>query len=161
MSGSNCRFLTHIQVSQETSKVVWYYYLFKNFPQFVMIHTVKDFAVVNETEIDVFLEFPCFFLWSNECWEFDFWFFFLLLLNPACTYGCFRLIYCWNLAWRILSKNLLACEMSTTHTVVWILFGIALLWDENENWPFQVLWPLFSLPNLLMYWVEHFNRSTF
>ena len=47
--------MTHIQVSQETSKVVCYSHLFKNFPQFVMIHTVKDFRVVNEAEVDIFL----------------------------------------------------------------------------------------------------------
>ena len=60
MSGFNCCFLTCIQVSQETGKVVWYLRLFKNFPQFVVIHMVKGFSVINETEIDVFLEFPCF-----------------------------------------------------------------------------------------------------
>ena len=49
------------QVSQEADKVVLYSYLFKNFPQFVVIHTVKGFTVVNETEIDVFLELSCFF----------------------------------------------------------------------------------------------------
>ena len=41
--------------------MVWYFHLFKNFPQFVVIHTVKGFSVVNEAEVDVFLEFPCFF----------------------------------------------------------------------------------------------------
>ena len=61
MSGSNCSFLTCIQVSQETSKVVWYSHLFKNFPQIVVIHTVKGFGVVNDAEIDVFLELSCFF----------------------------------------------------------------------------------------------------
>ena len=60
IQGSNCCFLTCIQVSQETDKMVWYSHLFKNFPQFVMIHTVKDFSIVDETEVDVFLEFPCF-----------------------------------------------------------------------------------------------------
>ena len=54
-----CSFLTCIQVSQEARKVVWYFHLFKNFPQFVVIHTVKGFSVVNEA--DVFLEFSCFF----------------------------------------------------------------------------------------------------
>ena len=44
----------------EIGKVVWYSYLFKHFPQFVVIHTVKTFSVVNETEVDVFLEFLCF-----------------------------------------------------------------------------------------------------
>ena len=58
MSGSNCCFLICIRVSQEAGKVVWYSHLLKNFPQFVMIHTVKGFSIVNEA--DVFLEFPCF-----------------------------------------------------------------------------------------------------
>ena len=51
---------TRIQVSQETGKVVWYSHLFMNFPQFVVIHAVKGFSVVNEAEVDAFLEFPCF-----------------------------------------------------------------------------------------------------
>ena len=61
MSGSNCCFLTCIQVSQEAGKVVWYFHLFKNFPQFVVIHTVKGFTVVNEIKSDIFwnsLAFP-------------------------------------------------------------------------------------------------------
>ena len=41
--------------------MVWYFYHFQNFPQFVLIHTVKGFSVVNEAEVDVFLKFPCFF----------------------------------------------------------------------------------------------------
>ena len=56
MSSSNCRFLTCIQISQEAGKVVWYSHLFKNFPEFVVIHTVKGFSIVNEAEVDVFLE---------------------------------------------------------------------------------------------------------
>ena len=58
MSSSNCRFLTCTQISQEAGKVVWYSRLLKNFPQFVLIHTVKGFSIVNET--DVSLEFSCF-----------------------------------------------------------------------------------------------------
>ena len=61
MSGSNCCFLTCIQVSQEAGQVVWYYHLLKNFPQFVVTYTVKGFGIVNKAEIDVFLEFSCFF----------------------------------------------------------------------------------------------------
>ena len=61
MSGSNCCFLIYIQISQEKGKVVWYFHLFKNFPQFAVIHTVKGFCVVNEEDVDVFLEFSCFF----------------------------------------------------------------------------------------------------
>ena len=60
MSGSNCCFLTCIQVSQEAGQVVWYTHLFQNFPQFVVIHTVKGFSIV-KAEVDVFLEFSCFF----------------------------------------------------------------------------------------------------
>ena len=41
--------------------------------------------------------------------------------------------------------------------VVWAFFGIAFLCDWNENWPFSVLWPLLSFPNLLTYWVQHFH----
>jgi len=66
MSGSNCCFLTCIQVSQKTGKVVWYSYLFKKFPQFVVIHIVKGFSVVSEAELDVFLEFSCFFCASTD-----------------------------------------------------------------------------------------------
>ena len=61
MSGSDCCFLTSIQVSQEASKVVWYSHLFKNFPQCVVIHTVKGFGVVNKEELDVFCGILCFF----------------------------------------------------------------------------------------------------
>ena len=61
MSSSNCWFLTCIQISQEAGKVSWYSHLFKNFPHFVVIHTVKGFGIVNKAEIDVFLELSCFF----------------------------------------------------------------------------------------------------
>ena len=55
------------------SQVVWYSHLFQNFPQFVMIHTVKGFDIVNKAEIEVFLELLL-FPWSSGCWQFDFWF---------------------------------------------------------------------------------------
>ena len=61
MYSFKCCLLTCIQISQEASKVVWYSHLFKNFPQFVVIHTVKDFDPVNKTDVDVFLELSCFF----------------------------------------------------------------------------------------------------
>ena len=73
MSGSSCCFLTCMQISQEggavggaegitdkAGKMVWYSHLFKNFPQFVVIHIVKDFSIVNEAKVDIFLEFSCF-----------------------------------------------------------------------------------------------------
>ena len=61
MSSSICCFLTCIQISQEAGKVVWYSHFLKNFPQFVVTHRVKGFSIVNEAEVDVSLEFSCFF----------------------------------------------------------------------------------------------------
>ena len=54
-------FLTCIQISQEADQVVWYSHIFQNFLQFIVIHTVKGFGIVNKAEIDVFLELSCFF----------------------------------------------------------------------------------------------------
>ena len=53
--------LLDLQISREAGEVVWYSHLLKNFPQFVVIHTVKGFRVVSEAEVDVFLELSCFF----------------------------------------------------------------------------------------------------
>ena len=110
----NCCFLTCIHISQEAVQVVWYSHLFQNCPQFIVIHTVKGFGIVNKAEIDVFLELSCFFndpadvgnLISGS----------LHFLKPAWTSGSSWVTYCWSLAWRILSITLLACEMSV---IVW------------------------------------------
>ena len=59
MSSSSCCFLTCIQVSQEAGQVVWYSHLFQNFP--VCRDPHKGFSIVSEAEVDVFLEFSCFF----------------------------------------------------------------------------------------------------
>ena len=61
MSSSSCCFLTCIQVSQEAGQVAWYAHLFQNFPQFIVIHTIKGFELVHKAEIDVYLEVSCFF----------------------------------------------------------------------------------------------------
>ena len=66
MSSSSCCFLTCLHISQEAGKEVWYSHLFQNFPQFVVIHTVKGFGVVNKAEVDVFLELSCFFNDSTD-----------------------------------------------------------------------------------------------
>ena len=60
MSGSNCCLLTCMQISQEASKVVCYSHLMKNFPQFVVIHIVKGFGIVNKAKVDIFLELSSF-----------------------------------------------------------------------------------------------------
>ena len=110
MSNSNCCFLTRIEISQEAGQVVWYSHLFQNFPQFVVIHIVKGFGIVNKAEIDVFLKLSCFFddqvdvgnLISGSSafykTSLNIWKFMVhVLLKPD---------------WRILSITLLACEMS-------------------------------------------------
>ena len=61
MSSSNCCLVTCIEISQEADQVVWYSLLFQNFPQFIVIHTVKGFGIVNKAEIHVFQELSCFF----------------------------------------------------------------------------------------------------
>ena len=61
MSSFNCCVLICIHVSQEADQVVWYSHLFQNFSQFIVIHTVKDFGIVNKAEVDVFLELFRFF----------------------------------------------------------------------------------------------------
>ena len=70
MSSSNCYFLTCIQVSLETSNMVWDSHLITNIPQFVVIHIVKGFSIVNEAEVDVgFFWIPLLFLWPSICWQ--------------------------------------------------------------------------------------------
>ena len=104
-----CYFLTCIQISQEAGKVVWYSHLFQNFPQFIVIHTVKRLDIVNKAEVDVFLEL-FFFLMIHQIlaiWSLVT----LLFLNPTWTSISSQFMYHWSLAWRILSITLLACEM--------------------------------------------------
>ena len=133
--------------------------LFQNFPQVVVIHTVKGFSIVNEAEVDVLFEPPYFSMMQQilAIWSLVP----LPFLNPPWTSGSSWFTYCWSLAWRILSITLLACEMSAVNVVVWTFFGIAFLWDWNKNWPFPVLWPRLSFPNLLAYWMQHFNNIIF
>ena len=140
---------------QKTGKMVWYSLFFKNFPQFVVIHAVKGFSIVNETEIDVFLKFPWFFYDPTDVGNLSSGSsaFPKSSLYPRSS----RFMYYWSLAWRLLSVILLACEVST---VVWTLLGIA-LWVWNESRPFPILWPLLHFSNLLQYWVQHFNSIIF
>ena len=67
---SNCCFLTCMHISQEVGKVVWYSQLFKNFPQFLVIHSVRGYGVVSKAEVDVFSGTVLLFLWSSGCWQF-------------------------------------------------------------------------------------------
>ena len=143
MSSSNCCFLPHIQVfSQEAGNVVWYSQLFKNFPPFVVNHTVKGLCLVSEAEVDVFLEFSCFFYDSLDV---------VNLISGSSAFSKSNL-YIWKFLVHILLKPSLkdfkyyfaSMWNESNCTIVWTFFGIALLWDWNENWPFLFLWPLLS-----------------
>ena len=90
--------------------MVWYFHLFKNFPQFVVIHRVKGFSIVNETEVDFFVEFSCFFDDPMDVGN---------LISGSSGFsksslnnGSSLFTYYRSLAWRILNVTLLACEMS-------------------------------------------------
>ena len=143
----------------EAGQVVWYSHLFQNFPQFIVIHTVKGFGIVDKAEIDVFLELSCFFhdpadvgnLISGSSAFFktslNIWKFMVhVLLKP----GLENFEYYFTSVWD-------ECNCA----VVWAFFGISFLWDWNESWPFPVMWPLLSFPNLLAYWVQHFDSIIF
>ena len=103
--------LTCIQISQETGQMVWYSHLLKNFPQFVVIHLVKGFSIVNEAEIDVFLELHCFLhdpmnvgnLISDSSAP----------LKPILYIWKFLVYVLLKLSLKDKSITLLACEMST------------------------------------------------
>ena len=147
MSSSNCCFLTCIQVSQEAGQVVWYAHLFQNFPQFIVIHTVKGFGIVNKAEIDVFLELSCFFddpsdfgnlisgSSASSKTSLNIWKFMVhVLLKPG---------------WRTLSITFLAYEMSTIvwwfeHSLALPFFGIGMKTDLFQScghcWVFQISW---------------------
>ena len=159
MSGSNYCFLTCIQISLEAHQVAWYSHLFQNFPQFVVTHTVNGFGVINKSKVDVFLELSCFFDYPTHISN-------LISSPPAFSNSSLNI---WKFSVHILLKPSLEnfehyfatmwdeCNCA----VVWAFFGIAFLWDWNENWPFPVLWPLLRFPNLLAYWVQHFHSIIF
>ena len=159
MSSSNCCFLTCIQISQEAGQVVWYSHLFQNFPQFIVTHIVKGFGIVNKAEIDVFLELSCFFHDLADVGN---------LISGSSVFSKSSL-YTWKFRVNILLKPGLknfehyfaSMWDECNRAIVWTFFGIAFLWDWNENWPFPVLWPLLSFPNLLAYWVQDFHSIIF
>ena len=159
MFSSNCCFLTWIQVSQEAGQVVWDSHLLQNFPQFIVIHTVKGFGIVNKAQIDVFLKLSWFFNDPADVGN---------LVSGSSAFSKTSLNI-WKLMVHILLKpGLENLEHYFTSVwdecncaVVWAFFDIASLWNWNENWPFPVLWPLLSFPNLLAYWVQHCHSIIF
>ena len=126
MSNSNCCFWTCMHVSQEQGKAVWYSHLFKNFLQFVVIHTVKGFHIVNETEVAVFLELSCFFYDPTDAGN-------LISGSSAFSQSSLNI---WKFLVHILLKpNLEKSEYyfasvwdECNCAVVWTFFGIVFLW---------------------------------
>ena len=156
MPSSNCCLLSCIQVAQEAGKVGWYSHLYKNFPQFVVIHTVKVFSIVSVA--DVFQKLPCFLHNSINVGN--------LISGSASSKPS---LYIWKFSVHVLLKpslkdfehNLASMWNDYGCMVVWIFFFIALFRDWNENEAFLVLQPLLSFPNLLTYWVSHFKSIIF
>ena len=152
MSSSNCCFLTCIQVFKETGKLPWYFLSLRIF-QFLVIHTVKDFCVISEAELDVFVEFLCFFYDPADVSP---------LISGSSAFSKPSL-YIWKFfvhillkpSWKDFERYLASMWNEHNCTVVWTFLGIALLWDWNENWPQK------TFPNLLTYWVQHFNGIIF
>ena len=119
--------------------------------------TVKGFGVINKAEIVVFLEFSCFFNCQTNVGN---------LISGSSDFSKSRLNILKFTVHVLLKPGLekfehyFASEWDECNcAVVWTFFDIALLWDWNENWPFPVLWPLLSFPNLLAYWVQNFHSS--
>jgi len=154
-----CCFLTCIHISQEAGQVVQYSHLFQIFPQFILIHTVKSFGIVSKAEVDVFLELPCFFddptdvgnlISGSSAFSKTSWNTWKFTVHVLLKTGLYNFEHYFASVW---DKN--------NCVVVWAFFGIAFLWDWNENWPFPFLWPLLSFANLLAYWVQHFHSIIF
>ena len=141
--------------------MLWYSNLFKNFPQLVVIHPVKDFSIINETEVDAFfsLEFLCFRYDSTNVGN---------LISGFSAFSKSSL-YILKLPVHILLRATLkdfehylaSMWLEWNCTVLWTSFGIALLWDWNENWHFPVLQSRLHFPNLWTYWMQHFNNIIF
>ena len=143
MSSSNCCFLTCIQISQEAGQVVWYSHLSSEFFTVYRDPHSQRLWHSQKSRNSCFSGTLLLFRWSNRCWQFDL--VPLPLLNPA-----------WTSIWKFMAHILLEPGLENfehyfasvwdecNYVVVWALFGIAFLWDCNENWPFLVLWPLLS-----------------
>ena len=148
ISDANYCFLCCIQVSQEADKVVWYSHLLKNFPQFVVIHTVRGFNVVNGGEVDVFLEFSCFFYDSTDVGN---------LISGSSAFSK-SILYIWNFLVHVLLKPSLKdfehylASMWNEHNCAVVLtlpfFGIGMKTDLVQScahcWVFQICWHIES-----------------
>ena len=158
MFGSNGCFLPHIQVSEETGKVVWYSHIFKNFPQFVVIHTVKGFNIVNEAEVDVFLEFPCFlydptnigYLISGSS----------PFSPPSLYISKFSVHILLKPSWNDFEYNLTSMWNECNCTVAWTSLAFSFFKIGMKTDLFQFCGYCW-VQNWLTYWVQHFYSIIF
>ena len=119
-------------------------------------HTVKGFSIINESEVDVFQEFPCFLYDPTNIGY---------LISGSSAFSKPSL-YIWKFSVHVMLKSSLKdfehyrASMRNEHScaIVLTFCGIAFVWDWNENWPFPVLWPLLSFPNLGTYWVSNMSE---
>ena len=115
-----------------------------------MIHIVKGFSIVNETEVDVFF-------WNSLAFSVTQWMLLiwslvsLPVLNPVCISGSSRFPLLLKPSLKGLERYLASTWNENNCVVVWIFFGIAFLFNWDENWPFPIFWPLLSFLNLLAY----------
>ena len=158
MSSSNCCFLTNRGFSRGRSGGL----VFPSLSEFSTVYCdphSQGFGIVNKAEIDVFLELFCFFHDPEDVGN---------LISGSFAFSKTSLNIRKFTVHVLLKPGLENFEHYFTSVwdeynceVVWAFFGIAFLWDWNENWPFPVLWPLLSFPNLLAYWVRHFHSIIF
>ena len=158
MSSSNCCFLTCIQVSQKGGQVVWYSHLFQNCPQFIVIHTVKGFGIVNKAEIDVFLKLSCFFDDPADVGN---------LISGSSAFSktslnirnfTVHVTEAWvGECWPLLDYCVRWLQFFGSSSILWHCLSLELEWKLT----FPVLWPLLSFPNLLTYRVKHFHGIIF
>ena len=137
MSSSNCCFFTWIQVSQEAGNLVWYSHLLKNFPKFVVIHTAKDFSVVSEAEVDVFLEFSCFFDDPTDADN---------LISGSSAFSKSSLNI-WKFSVHILLLNPSLENFEHYFTSVWNEYNCVVVWTFFVN-GYTTLYHSFSSPSL-------------
>ena len=150
MPSSNCCFLTCIQISQEAGQVVWYSHLKKFSTVYCDPHSQRLWHS-QWSRNRCFSETLLLFQWSSDVCN---------LISGSSAFSKTSLNIRKFMVHVLLKPGLENFEHYFTSVwdkyncaVVWAFFGIAFLWDWNENWPFPVLWPLLSFRNLLPYWV--------
>ena len=133
MSSSSCCFLTCMHISQEAGQVVWYPHLLKNFPQFIVIHTVKGFGIVSKAEVGVFLELSCFFddpvdagnlISGSSAFSKS-----SLNILPKCVeawLGEFWALLCWHVRW---------VQMCSSLSILWHCLSLGLEWKLTLSSP--------------------------